>query len=48
VYYIGQAEIYRDHLADTRKREEDFTAWKEGLGELEAVKRWAYRFTLET
>jgi hypothetical protein len=48
VYYIGQAEIYRDHLADTRKREEDFNAWKEGLGELEAVKRWAYRFTLET
>jgi hypothetical protein len=47
VYYIGQAEIYRDHLADTRKREEDFNAWKDGLGELEAVKRWAYRFTLE-
>jgi hypothetical protein len=47
VYIIGQAEIYRDHLADTRKRDEDYNAWKEGLGKLETQRRWAYRFALE-
>jgi hypothetical protein len=47
VYYIDQAETYRDHLADTRKRDEDFNTWKESLGELETQRRWAYRFVLE-
>ncbi|MDR2356966.1 MAG: hypothetical protein LBD92_02630 [Oscillospiraceae bacterium] len=47
VYYIDQAELYRDYLADTRKRDEDFNAWKESLGKPEAQRRWAYRFALE-
>jgi hypothetical protein len=47
VYFTGQAEAYRDHLADTRKRDEDFNAWKEGLGTLESQRRWAYRFAME-
>jgi hypothetical protein len=48
VYFIEEAELYRDFLADKRKREEDFNTWKTGLGELESAQKWAYRFALES
>ncbi|MDR2664750.1 MAG: hypothetical protein LBC21_00540 [Oscillospiraceae bacterium] len=47
VYYIGTAETYHDYLADTRRRKEDFDAWKDSLGLPEAENKWAYRFALE-
>lgn len=47
VRYNGAAETYHDYLADTRKRDEDFNAWKEGLGTLESTNKWAYRFAME-
>lgn len=45
VFFMGYGEKYSDFLADHEMRDKDYSAWKEGLPEAEAVRHWAFTLT---
>ena len=44
LYFVGYGERYCDYLADTKLRDDDYTAWEESLETDEAVQHWAFMF----
>jgi hypothetical protein len=48
VYFKGLTDTtYHDYLADERLRDEDYTAWQDGLGEPAVKRHWALRFAVQ-
>ncbi|MDR2420795.1 MAG: hypothetical protein LBD49_01645 [Oscillospiraceae bacterium] len=43
VYFAGDGKMYNDHLADTRLRGEEFTAWQESFDANEVKTYWAMK-----